>query len=85
MEVSPPESPVFVSFERLDPNPRAGIPFIEAVTPETVFCIGFNKAFSSSFRAVAILLYSIFSSPFFFLRVLEEALGPFSGSKEIDL
>ncbi len=98
-ELIPPESLVFVNFPRPDvrlvpsPEPKllakpsAGIPLTEDVTPETVFCIGFNKAFNSSFRAVAILLYSIFSSLRFFLRVcvLFVALGPFSGSKLIDL
>ncbi len=35
------------------------------VRPDTVFWIGFNKAFSSSFRAVAAILFTL--RVFFFL------------------
>ncbi len=41
-----------------DVGKKDGILRTEEVTPETLFCIGFNKAFSSSLRVVAILTIS---------------------------
>ena len=57
----PSDAPVFARLATPDVNPK-GKPFTLDVTPETVFCIGFNKAFNSNLRAVAIttLFYILF-------------------------